>query len=210
MQGYSVAQREWPLNEIHTTHDGGLTWKRVFVTDDKGEFWPGDVQAVSANEAWAGSYHTDDGGETWLARRVPGSFPFFLNPEIGWSINDDTVWKTETSGKKWVRIGTLPHALDERFAGGGDLFFADALHGWFVEGRQAGNEEGGELSSIVLYTEDGGVTWQSRAIIKEHYAWSVFFLNEHQGWTGGTNGSVLASSDGGKTWTRVTPSGIWQ
>lgn len=199
LKGFSVVQDAWPHREIHVSEDGGKIWKLRFRSETKTDFYFDNLQALSETDVLAGCYRTRDGGETWQKVDIPGGFPFFLDRENGWSINDATILRTMNNGARWEKIGKLPDA-SKGFDGGGDLFFLDLQHGWVVGGRQEGNDEGGALSSAVFYTEDGGATWKTKAIVPGYFFWSVFFLNEKIGWAGGTQGSVLKTIDGGKTW----------
>jgi photosystem II stability/assembly factor-like uncharacterized protein len=196
-KGFSVVEDEWPHSSIQVTEDGGNTWKVVFRATGKSAFYFDEIQAVSETEVWAGPYRTRDGGLTWEQAQVPGGFPYFVNHERGWSLSHSLVWRTKDGGKTWEKIGVLPNCAPFDL---GDFYFLDSQRGWMIGGSQKDNVEGGDLTGIVLHTEDGGITWQKQAIILNHYLWSVFFLNENTGWVAGTDGSFLKTSDGGKTW----------
>jgi photosystem II stability/assembly factor-like uncharacterized protein len=58
----------------------------------------------------------------------------------------------------------------------------------------------GRPGSVLLHSHDGGASWE---LVPTKHALplnGVFFLNEMQGWAVGALGSILATSDGGKTW----------
>ncbi len=63
----------------------------------------------------------------------------------------------------------------------------------------------GEQGTI-LYTEDGGDTWEHQESGTERIIKSLFFVNERQGWAVGgesatrVKGVIIHTNDGGKTW----------
>lgn len=57
----------------------------------------------------------------------------------------------------------------------------------------------GEKGTI-LYTEDGGDTWEAQESGTEEDLKSVAFVNEKQGWAVGNRGVIIHTEDGGKTW----------
>ena len=57
----------------------------------------------------------------------------------------------------------------------------------------------GEKGTI-LYTEDGGDTWEAQESGTENDLKSIAFVNEKQGWMVGNAGTIIYTEDGGKTW----------
>jgi photosystem II stability/assembly factor-like uncharacterized protein len=57
----------------------------------------------------------------------------------------------------------------------------------------------GEAGTI-LYTEDGGDTWEAQESGTEQFLSSIFFVNEKTGWAVGEMGIVIHTNDGGKSW----------
>lgn len=57
----------------------------------------------------------------------------------------------------------------------------------------------GEKGTI-LYTEDGGDTWEAQLSGTGHDIRSLAFVNEKQGWAVGNDGTIIHTEDGGKTW----------
>jgi photosystem II stability/assembly factor-like uncharacterized protein len=64
-------------------------------------------------------------------------------------------------------------------------------HAWVV----------GRPGSVVLHSPDLGDTWELLPTRQPVPLNGVFFLNESRGWAVGEMGSILATSDGGKSWT---------
>src|SRR5262249_11790615 len=68
---------------------------------------------------------------------------------------------------------------------------AAADHAWVV----------GRPGSVILHSSNRGQSWE---LLQTGYPLplnGVFFLDERQGWAVGELGTVLATADGGKTWT---------
>ena len=73
-------------------------------------------------------------------------------------------------------------------------FHAVAVHGahvWAV----------GRPGSVVFHSADHGVTWEIHKTGQPLPLHAVFFLDEKRGWACGEMGTILATIDGGKTWT---------
>jgi len=81
--------------------------------------------------------------------------------------------------------------------------FVDPSHGWAIGGM-----------GTILHTADGGLTWRQQESGTDFILEKVFFIDEHHGWAiggwprdaavsllGGM-GVILATSDGGKHWTK--------
>lgn len=58
------------------------------------------------------------------------------------------------------------------------------------------------LTSYVLYSADGGRSWEKLLTDSEHYFFAVHFTNTQVGWISGGDGLILKTTDGGKVWTR--------
>lgn len=54
----------------------------------------------------------------------------------------------------------------------------------------------------ILYTEDGGDTWEAQESGTEADIKSLAFINEKQGWAAGNYGVIIHTEDGGKTWVK--------
>jgi photosystem II stability/assembly factor-like uncharacterized protein len=60
----------------------------------------------------------------------------------------------------------------------------------------------GRPGSALLHSGNGGATWEVLRTGQPLPLQGLFFLDERQGWAVGEYGTILATSDGGKTWTR--------
>lgn len=55
-------------------------------------------------------------------------------------------------------------------------------------------------NGAILYTEDGGASWQAQESGTEETLTNIAFVNEKVGWAVGAQGRILHTEDGGKTW----------
>jgi photosystem II stability/assembly factor-like uncharacterized protein len=53
----------------------------------------------------------------------------------------------------------------------------------------------------VLYSDDNGATWTQAKVPTRQMLTSVFFVNDKKGWVTGHDALILATEDGGETWT---------
>lgn len=87
---------------------------------------------------------TSDGGDTWQQVKLedaPVSL-FFLNDSTGWMVTEHAVWRTDESGRSWIRVSK--HSPQEILR----VWFLDATHGFAVGAKKT-----------VIETKDGGKTW---------------------------------------------------
>ena len=54
----------------------------------------------------------------------------------------------------------------------------------------------------ILYSDDQGQSWTQAKVPTRQMLTSVFFVDDQHGWAVGHDAQILASSDGGVTWTR--------
>ncbi len=71
-----------------------------------------------------------------------------------------------------------------------DVRFVTPTKGWIT----------GKYGTI-LYTKDGGDTWEAQESGTEEDLLRVAFVNEKTGWAAGKQGAIIHTDDGGKTWT---------
>ena len=173
------------------------------------------VKAMTPSEAWAvgnfGSiYHTGDTGRTWAPRESGTKLPLFgvdfADAEHGWIVGKSAlILATADGGRTWhTQKSPLPaekplfnvHAVDARTA-------------WVV----------GDWGALAV-THDGGATWEDRSLgtitvkTEEHAGrvtntisddvilYAVSFPDPRHGYVAGEFGTLLATADGGETWTK--------
>ncbi|NDG75142.1 MAG: photosystem II assembly protein, partial [Synechococcaceae bacterium WB8_1B_136] len=75
------------------------------------------------------------------------------------------------------------------------LAFTDGQHGFLVGSNR-----------LILETNDGGASWQERALdlpAEENFRLISVDFNGDEGWIAGQPGLLLHSTDGGQNWSRL-------
>jgi photosystem II stability/assembly factor-like uncharacterized protein len=209
LKGWSIDEKtaeydreRWAYNTVYVTEDGGRTWQVSLKTNQKGDFAFGGIQAITEAEVWvvgiSGSYRSTDGGTTWHKSGPPGTGLQFLDINRAW-VEGDKLWWTNDGGKSWSAVEKDGKTC---FAGLG-FYFLDDKHGWAVSGDTRNNIEGADRMGHVLATTDGGITCEDIAHIPGQILYSIFFLNEMEGWAGGI-GAVFQTKNGGRTWSQIS------
>jgi photosystem II stability/assembly factor-like uncharacterized protein len=201
---------------IHT-EDGGKTWaiqnnikalptKIIFVNELEG--W-----LTCTSQAGGVVYHTRNAGRTWekpnigISRSVSGVF--FLNPQTGWIMAGEDVYRTSDGGGKWAK-GKLPVGKIRRWrppSYPGERATNELEEGlgaeWFYGSITFANEKQGWAAVYhwIFHTEDGGQTWKLQFDTgKTDYALGpIAFRDALHGCAAGW--SVICTEDGGKTWS---------
>jgi photosystem II stability/assembly factor-like uncharacterized protein len=184
---------------ILRSEDGGENWQEcaidvaTFGTDIKPR-----LQSVSFCDpqiGWAAGsdliLHTDNGGRTWEGQRIGHNEGLFgvacLSADRAVAVGQEgLILQTRDGGKSWYKqaSGKKDNFLRVRFVGN---------EGWILGGI-AGN-------GILLRTLDGGASWQPQELNLSGPLFDIH-LNGEQGWIVGAGGTILATDDGGQTWTR--------
>lgn len=218
----------WVVNlsgEVHFTRNGGVTWSLQHRAVAGGA--PIGLRSVgfaTAQKGWIGSlteaqvlFETQDGGRTWsdITGRIAGPAPRGI---CGlWVASEQVVYgvgrfdgparliKTTDGGQTWTSIDLSP--LAETLV---DVYFIDENRGFVVGGTNATLNA---ASAVVLYTEDGGATWDVRYTSSGtgEWAWKISFPTPEVGYVSVENfrpgnlagAKVLKSIDGGNTWGTV-------
>jgi photosystem II stability/assembly factor-like uncharacterized protein len=211
-EGFTVGD----LGRIFHTVDSGKTWeiqsagtKRPFVS----------VSCIDAQRAWiagqAGQIATTtDAGKTWTQQKSGTEQQLlsikFIDAQNGMAVGDfGTILRTEDGGATWSKV-TVPTdvQLPEDMIGivePGDivlysLSYGDANHVGIV----------GEFG-VILVSEDGGRTFQSRRSNVETTLFGIFMGQDGKAWAVGLEAEMLSSVDSGATWTKAkvpTPPGF--
>ncbi len=210
----------------------------IIKTEDGGERWTEQAQVraylrcisfATPLKGWAGTltpgqrlFATQNGGATWTL--MESHLPDHPSAVCGLSVVDEfTVYASGTNypdrpaalmrtldgGETWTAIDMSAHASLLV-----DCYFTSAQQGWVVGGlADVPNPPRRDVvKAIVLYTEDGGATWQNRtadimdALPLGEWGWKIQFLNDMVGFVALENfhdGAILKTTDGGRTWTRL-------
>ncbi len=184
----AFSQNEWLL--IHPSISLSDLQDSYFISDHEG--WAVGTQGTIL--------YTIDGGETWETQHndIGESFwsVFFIDENEGWVVGWSEIYHTSNKGETWE--------LQERpivYGSLTDVFFINADTGWIVGTYR-----------IVLKTTNGGENWDviSNIIAGNNCFFSVSFIDEMVGCAVGgkmsnEDGFIMATVDGGLTWTETTP-----
>jgi photosystem II stability/assembly factor-like uncharacterized protein len=212
------------IDEVgYVTADGGATWKQGPHLDY--------LTRNLVFEAPDGGVGTDrisaDGGRTWQALSVPDAqalvpgSPMFVDPVHGWWLLrhldrvtiTSTLWRTTDGGRTWDALteAGVPH--DDTPA---EARFLDPLHGVLVA-------VGNDGTPTAFVTGDGGSSWRPSTALTSPLPGSpevsavlltrgtiVFaWLSTYSSATNDANRVaatyLLASADGGQTWSAPRP-----
>jgi photosystem II stability/assembly factor-like uncharacterized protein len=167
-----------------------------------------DVHFVDQNNGWAAGntgliLHTSDGGANWNQQTAPPTNSyysiFFTDTQNGWASGySGKIIHTSDGGNNWVEqsSGSNRFLLD--------LFFLNPDTGWI-----SGGDHGTFPSFInhreILFTSNGGNTWISQYNqSNEAWLYSIYFLDNNDGYATGEVGAIMHTSNGGNNWTEET------
>jgi photosystem II stability/assembly factor-like uncharacterized protein len=187
------------FNTIARTTDGGKSWKaQHFELPADFEDEPGlnSIAAISKDEAWvAGEFgtviHTVDGGQTWQYIVTGVSLPLYsvlFSDSCNGMISgaEGIMLRTSDCGESWEKIAVATE---------NHIFSIFRLEDkvWGV----------GQEGIIVAYNPDTDAFENMQSDI---YTWlnAVWFFDADNGIAVGGRGHVLVSSDGGRTWEKIS------
>jgi photosystem II stability/assembly factor-like uncharacterized protein len=214
--GYTDARRR---GLVLATVDGGATWQRQYAGSDA-------LNAVAFGDVrhgWAvgstGILATSDGGAHWRLQRAVSDLNLYMVACSGvrhcWAvggagsgmIKPGFVMATSDGGAHWA---TQLSATKDRLNG---VSFVDARHGWIAG-----------AAGVLYRTNDGGASWTLIQLDRSLELGAVSFSDREHGWmivhptwrpdlalsSNAKRGwgllhqlALLATSDGGSTWTVV-------
>ncbi|PYS93314.1 MAG: hypothetical protein DMF64_05545 [Acidobacteria bacterium] len=187
------AQQGWVMTRLGA---GGQDLNAVFFLDNRRGWVAGD-----GGQVW----RTEDGGRSWTQQQVGITEAindlYFRDKENGYLLAGGRILSTADSGATWRQVrqflpdefgGALPELYSVRFA--------NKKKGWIV-----GNLSRRDVvtDSLVLFTADGGATWQRQNVPTRDELIHLDFVGDKRGWIVGDKGTILRTLDGGQTWTRA-------
>lgn len=141
-----------------------------------------------------------------------------LSPTEGWMLTDSALLWTSDGGTAWRDV--TPRDLATRPLG---AFFLDAKHGWLGAWNGQTATAGATpvpVATPIFHTVDGGRTWRKSLAptidLDAVHPGSIHFVDDRNGFAMVTlqssaqfsRGQLVATTDGGATWTMLTsPSG---
>lgn len=197
----------WALGSegLLTTRDGGILWLPLLSVDLPREIrFFDELNGIMLTDTTV--QVTNDGGETWSLRRQADANLFrtmsFVNANVGFVATfTHIVLRTTDGGLTWTRL-SLPFSSTGISRSLHAIAFIDALTGWVVASN-------GLFGRSIFKTVDGGVTWQEVFIFEglNVQIEDIFALDALHLWVVGSQNFegmgeiVIASTDGGLTWT---------
>lgn len=194
------------LGRIFHTTDGAKTWeirnvgnKRPFVAaaciDEKTAFIAGQAGQIA---------HTTDAGANWKLLNSGVDRQLldiaFVDARTGIAVGDyGSILRTEDGGATWSKIEVPGDTqLPEEYFGivdPGDIVLYAASWGSPDTVTLVGE------FGVILRSTDGGRSFQSQASGIDKTLFGVFFVDDQRGWAVGMESTMLATSDGGATWS---------
>ena len=187
----SEAQEGWTASTIPTD---GHDLNTVYFLDSKRGWVGGDGGFLS---------RTEDSGRTWM-RQMVGTADgindiYFRDREAGFLLAGNRIFVTRDDGARWVEARAF---LPSEFSGAEvELYsvrFSSKKKGWVVGSV---SQKDKVIDSILVYTDDGGETWQRQRAPSRTELIHIDFVNDRRGWIVGYGGTILNTVDGGLTWS---------
>jgi len=117
----------------------------------------------------------------------------FLDSLNGWVVGDSgTILKTTNGGTTWVQQESNTQWKIH------EVFFLDAMHGWAL--ALVLPDTTFEYGTILFKTTNGGEQWTQTWYPDDLYQ-TLAFQDPLTGWMAGERGKILATTDGGGTWS---------
>jgi len=192
----ALAQKGWTASKVGTA---GQDLTAVYFLDEKRGWVGGDNGFLS---------RTDDGGRTWTKQSVETTDGindiYFRDKESGFLLAGNAIFSTRDNGTRWTEARRFtPREFDGADVELYSVRFSSKKKGWVV-GSVSKNQNKRDIvvDSILLFTENGGETWQRQRAPSRLELIHIDFDNDKRGWIVGTGGTILATVDAGQTWTR--------
>ncbi|MBM4388038.1 MAG: hypothetical protein FJ088_09900, partial [Deltaproteobacteria bacterium] len=152
-----------------------------------------------------------DGGATWIKKPLPQNRvmeSIYMINELEGYLGGFGMFFTPDGGKNFDLF--FPEVSGEKIKGISDIYFFDKDRGYIVAGEYQEDEKTGKnvvlAKGALLFTKDGGKTWDVLYSGKEEYVMRIAFATEDFGWfLGYDNGKnfLKKTEDGGKTFTEI-------
>jgi photosystem II stability/assembly factor-like uncharacterized protein len=190
------------------TTDGGETWSTlynhpanfsvqfkniVFFNEMTGLVF-GSEYVSTQNSEFGFALKTTDGGVEWTpSGHFPGSLSYpmpiyFFDDKNGWMGYEETLYQTKDGGTHWTPRGTG--------------YYLDSVEGIAFVGTDTVYVQGiSAQAGIILKSTDQGQNWTvMNRPCTENTLTSLCFVDSITGYAGGRDGTLIKTSDGGRSW----------
>ncbi len=169
------------------------------------------VAFINNEQGWIGGdggllLRSIDSGKTWIKQSINSkeniNEVYFRNEDNGFILAGDRLFMM-IDGSDWreqslFTKNSFPGKSVEFYS----IRFSDKKRGWIVGSI---NQNETVVDSILMKTEDSGVSWKRVIVPTKVELIHLDFVNEFRGWIVGDKGTILTTEDAGKSWiTQVT------
>jgi len=199
--GWLLAQRDpfkLKSNErssyLLNTQDGGITWQRVFLDTPDVNTRFARLVFTDAQHGWVFGeigvlFATTDGGAHWIPQRTATKHLLLggtvANNGHGFVVGaGSTILQSHDFGATWQSI-SLRNVTSARFSAVSVI----GNFAWAVGGTQ------------IFRTIDAGRSWSTQPSNANADLFDIKFIDAHEGWAVGAQGTLLHTTDGGVHWS---------
>lgn len=162
-----------------------------------------DIYFIDSQIGWIATgfggklFFTLNGGGSWQFRDVntDAEKVFFTNPQEGWFVGSEGIFKTSDGGLTWVN--KFSNNLINLYS----IAFANSNIGWAI-GTNIISYQPIIIEGIVLKTTDNGETWSQQTSFYSQPLYDIFFADTQNGWLVGEGGYISKTTDGGASWIK--------
>ncbi|MDP4116709.1 MAG: YCF48-related protein [Bacteroidota bacterium] len=200
-------------NIILKTNNGGVTWFKQLDTTLLCHI--NSLSIPDGNNGWAvgrtiyynigAIFHTRNGGAVWKLENLMNEYEtplfgtYFLSGSIGWGVGGSGViykFKYLNDTLKSIK------QVKATYANLTSVCFLNSSLGW-------ASTDFGTIIKTVTGTADSAI-WIEKQTCTDKPLKSIFFIDANNGWAVGGNymlntGVIIKTTDGGESWTNVTP-----
>jgi photosystem II stability/assembly factor-like uncharacterized protein len=154
---------------LYVTEDGGARWDAVPGSNASVLRGIVTIEFHDRQTGWAGGgtvMKTEDGGRTWTTQVETSTVrEFFIHDGLNVvGVGKSSILLTDDGGATWTDVSPV----DERISDLRAVHFTDRSNGWAAGTGREEMVEGRMISyTVVLRTDDGGLTWSIREFAYE-------------------------------------------